>query len=183
MRPQFIVKIENIPPNGLRIQNEWDIHTVEEILQQDIAIYKPRSPLSFNLSFSLLGEKVICEGSFQTEIDINCVCCLTEYRQLLTADFRYVLWPQTTARVERELELHHDDMEIGYYHGDSLDLFSLMREQIYLSLPLNPHCHEGCRGLCPVCGTNLNEKQCTCAGGQTPTESPFAILKKRKQIS
>lgn len=181
MRPQFIVKIENIPPEGLRIQNEWDIQTVEKILHKDSAIYKPRTPLSLNLSFLLFGEKVIFEGNLQLEIKVDCVSCLSEYIQPLQADFRYVLWPQSTASAERELELHQEDMEIGYYHGDSLDVVSLIREQIYLSLPLNPHCHEGCRGLCPVCGINLNEKQCTCSVKQQTKDSPFAILKKLRK--
>jgi DUF177 domain-containing protein len=37
-----------------------------------------------------------------------------------------------------------------------------MREQFYLSLPMKPLCRSDCRGLCVVCGTNLNREPCSC---------------------
>jgi uncharacterized protein len=183
MKQQFIVKVESIPTNGLQLKLEWDIRTVEEILQQDVNTFKSCSPLSLNLSFALLGEKIIIEGGFQTIIRINCVSCLSEFKQPLEADFRYILWPQSTASVEAEQELQQEDMEIGYYQGGVIDLWPLVAEQMYLALPQNPHCHEGCQGLCPSCGTNLNEKQCTCSVTARTKDSPFAVLKNFKKHS
>ena len=112
MKQQFIVKVESIPSTGLQLKDEWDIRTIGEILQQDIDLFKSCSPLSLNLSFSLLGEKIIIEGSFRTTIIINCVSCLSEYKQSLEADFRYILWPQSTTPAEAEQELQQEDMEM-----------------------------------------------------------------------
>jgi uncharacterized protein len=181
MKQQFIVKVESIPSSGLQLKDEWDIRTIEEILQQDITIFKSCSPLSLNLSFALLGEKILIEGSFQTTITINCVSCLSEYKQSLEAGFRYILWPQSTSPVEAEQELQQEDMEIGYYQGGVIDVRPLVSEQIYLALPQNPHCREGCRGLCQTCGANLNEKQCACSVTDEVKNSPFAVLKKLKK--
>ena len=181
MKQQFIVKVESIPSSGLQLKDEWDIRTIEEILQQDVTIFKSCSPLSLNLSFSLLGEKILIEGSFQTTITINCVSCLSEYKQSLEAGFRYILWPQSTSPVEAEQELQQEDMEIGYYQGGVIDVRPLVSEQIYLALPQNPHCREGCHGLCQTCGANLNEKQCACSVTDQVKNSPFAVLKKLKK--
>ena len=181
MKQQFIIKVESIPSSGLQLKDEWDIRTIEEILQQDITIFKSCSPLSLNLSFSLLGEKILIEGSFQTTITINCVSCLSEYKQSLEAGFRYILWPQSTSPVEAEQELQQEDMEIGYYQGGVIDVRPLVSEQIYLALPQNPHCREECRGLCQKCGANLNEKQCACSVTDEVKNSPFAVLKKLKK--
>jgi uncharacterized protein len=50
-----------------------------------------------------------------------------------------------------------------------------MQEQFYLSLPMKPLCAEDCKGLCPVCGTNLNRGTCQC---QRSWDDPrFAALK------
>jgi uncharacterized protein len=181
MKQHFIIKVESIPSSGLQLKDEWDIRTIEETLQQDITIFKSCSPLSLNLSFSLLGEKILIEGSFQTTITINCVSCLSEYEQSLGADFRYILWPQSTSPVEAEQELQQEDMEIGYYQGGAIDLRPLVSEQIYLALPQNPHCREGCRGLCKTCGANLNENPCACAVTDEVKNSPFAVLEKLKK--
>jgi uncharacterized protein len=38
-----------------------------------------------------------------------------------------------------------------------LDLHAWARDALALSVPANLLCREDCAGLCPVCGTNLNE--------------------------
>jgi uncharacterized protein len=42
-----------------------------------------------------------------------------------------------------------------------LDLEPLIREEMLLAIPINPICRPDCKGLCPVCGENLNESQCS----------------------
>ena len=37
-----------------------------------------------------------------------------------------------------------------------------MHEQFVLTLPMKPLCSDDCKGLCPVCGTNLNRGTCDC---------------------
>ncbi len=46
-----------------------------------------------------------------------------------------------------------------------VDLTEDIREAVLLALPANPRCRPDCRGLCPVCGTDLNQGSCGC-----PTE-------------
>jgi uncharacterized protein len=48
------------------------------------------------------------------------------------------------------------------YTGKVIDLDPIVREQLLLALPSYPVCSEGCKGLCPVCGGNLNERECGC---------------------
>jgi uncharacterized protein len=54
-----------------------------------------------------------------------------------------------------------------------------MREQFYLALPMKPLCSEGCKGLCAMCGTNLNKGSCDC---KREWEDPrLAALKELKR--
>ena len=46
--------------------------------------------------------------------------------------------------------------------GNQLDLDDLATSDILLELPSVVYCREDCKGLCPVCGANLNEKDCGC---------------------
>jgi len=43
-----------------------------------------------------------------------------------------------------------------------LDLDELMRADILLELPTKYLCSENCKGLCSVCGKNLNDETCNC---------------------
>ena len=50
--------------------------------------------------------------------------------------------------------------------GD-LDLSQAVREQVALAVPQFVECREDCRGLCPTCGTNLNDASCDCVVEET----------------
>jgi uncharacterized protein len=55
-----------------------------------------------------------------------------------------------------------EEAEEEAYTGKVIDLDPILREQTILALPGYPVCRETCRGLCPACGTNLNERECGC---------------------
>ena len=50
-----------------------------------------------------------------------------------------------------------------FYRDEQIDLNELLREQFYLALPMKPLCSEGCKGICPQCGTNRNAANCDCS--------------------
>jgi len=48
-------------------------------------------------------------------------------------------------------------------HGmEVCDISEDIRTEMTLALPMNLFCRDDCRGLCPVCGENLNQKRCSC---------------------
>ncbi len=57
---------------------------------------------------------------------------------------------------------NEDNDDIIIVAGYTLDLFSLVRDDILLEMPFKHLCSENCRGLCPTCGQNLNEGSCDC---------------------
>ena len=52
--------------------------------------------------------------------------------------------------------------------NDFIDLAPLVHDAIFLDLPLAPLCREQCQGLCPHCGTDLNDETCDCQGPADP---------------
>jgi len=52
--------------------------------------------------------------------------------------------------------------DLAYYNGDEIDIADLVRESMILAEPLNVVCSKDCRGLCPHCGINLNDAECSC---------------------
>jgi uncharacterized protein len=59
-----------------------------------------------------------------------------------------------------------------------VNLESILREQVLLTLPLKPLCSETCKGICPRCGADLNREPCQCPAEDSA--SPFAKLKNIK---
>lgn len=61
-------------------------------------------------------------------------------------------------------ELHEDaDDDLLLCTGEELNLDEVVLSNIILDLPMKHLCRENCKGLCPVCGHNLNEGDCSCA--------------------
>ena len=69
-----------------------------------------------------------------------------------------------TARAVRveEKALDAGEAEMGFYEGDGVELNDVLREFVLLALPMQKLCDENCKGICPVCGQNRNQKDCGC---------------------
>lgn len=62
---------------------------------------------------------------------------------------------------ERMLE-QEDDVDYVILEGKTLDLDTVVTEELFLTFPQKFLCCEDCKGLCPKCGKNLNEGACAC---------------------
>ena len=52
--------------------------------------------------------------------------------------------------------------ETNYIDGYELDVDKLVYEEILLGFPMKVLCKEDCKGICKVCGADLNEGECDC---------------------
>jgi uncharacterized protein len=106
------------------------------------------------------GQNVLIRGSVRFTQQLECSRCLKEIRKMRTERIEALYVPATDLRAE--LQLKEGDMDTLFYDGDSIDLEQLVRDAIILSIPMSPHCRSDCKGLCPGCGRNLNEEECSC---------------------
>jgi uncharacterized protein len=83
---------------------------------------------------------------FDASLDGPCMRCLTDAHAVIPVDAREIEQPG-----EAE-ELHTPYLEEG-----ELDLGRWARDALLLALPPRVLCRDECRGLCAVCGANLNE--------------------------
>ncbi|HEX9136023.1 MAG TPA: DUF177 domain-containing protein, partial [Nitrospirota bacterium] len=61
--------------------------------------------------------------------------------------------------------------------GEEIDPVELVKEQLLISIPMVPLHGPDCKGLCPVCGTNLNEAACSCQKDGSGEFGAFSTLK------
>ena len=62
-------------------------------------------------------------------------------------------------------KLDNQNYETIYFsdHKDSVDLTKILLEILIIEIPFKKLCTNPCKGLCPVCGINLNYKLCSCS--------------------
>ena len=91
-------------------------------------------------------------GDLRGRYHLNCDRCLEKVEADFASDFEDLFLTK----------LSPEDEEAKIFTGDELDLTATILETINLQMPLKTLCSPTCRGLCPVCGTNLNLETCHC---------------------
>ncbi len=97
------------------------------------------------------AQGLLVQIKMQAKTPVECVRCLNEFSQLLEIDFTdlYAFTPDSVTQSGLLLP------ETG-----KIDLGPVIREEMLLATPISPICKPGCKGLCPICGENLNETHC-----------------------
>nr|MBI3612561.1 DUF177 domain-containing protein [Nitrospirota bacterium] len=178
--------LSEIPAEGLQLT----CAAQPDELQLEPGDARVRGEFDLAIEIVKAGRTVHVSGLLAGTFVRQCVRCLNDYdepaRIPFMADYRGEEPPakpqpkRTKPRSEEEeseAEASIEEEEEPYLLvGDRLELAEMLREQIILATPMQPLCREDCRGLCPTCGQDLNERPCDCPGEKQ--DSPFAVLKK-----
>ena len=181
--------IKDVPPEGTRIACVVGREELQ-LEEKDPGI---RDALALTATICAEEATFLVEGELNGLLLHDCVRCLEEFATPADLSFRAVYKdpgsepapdlirgpgqaPSRRRSKEREAAGNSEPEETDCYPvlEQRIELHEMLREQLILSIPMQPLCAEGCQGLCQVCGQNLNVRRCVCKGA--PTESPFAIL-------
>ncbi|MDK9717592.1 MAG: DUF177 domain-containing protein [Trichlorobacter sp.] len=117
------------------------------------------------------------EGTVSVPVQLDCSRCLCSFDRTVFSRFTIFFREGVAVNHEEEdeVELNEHDLISTCFSGDEIDLMPEIAEQVALDIPLKPLCSENCKGLCPVCGIDLNSGSCSCVIEQK--QSKFAALK------
>ena len=76
------------------------------------------------------------------------------------------------------------DDELYPYEGEKLDLTDAFLDNLFLEMPMTSVCSEDCKGLCPICGADLNQGQCSCQNSKIDARLSAleSLLKDHKEV-
>jgi uncharacterized protein len=151
----FLIK----SPIGSRRDFNFDYEKMR--LGEDLTVHN----FSGKARFDRTQQGLLLQGDFEAAADLECVRCLDTFSQSLKWSFSD-LYAFDKGNVT--------DSGLLVPENAQIDLESLVREYALLEIPISPVCKLDCKGLCPVCGENLNLTDC---GHRPESDSPFAALK------
>ncbi len=125
------------------------------------------TPLSVKGKLMCTGEDFIARGEIAVTYKVKCDRCTKEISNTLGFDFS-----EEFAKVEDE-----DYPDRYLFSLNEIDLMPMIMDNMSLMLPMKHLCDAGCKGICPVCGGNLNEKDCGCLEEEKLKNSPFAEIR------
>jgi len=119
-------------------------------------------PVTVSAELRKDGEKVRLVGRLSAMLELDCSRCLDAFPLPVESTFDTLFLPAAANTGDDEHEIKDDDLGVSYYKDEVIDLGEVIREQLYLALPMKPLCRDECLGLCSVCGKNRNRDACTC---------------------
>lgn len=137
---------------------------------------RPTEPVKVTGRLSSAGEgRFYFTGRIEGSVKLPCRLCLEEVDAEVDEDVHLLLAANGADEA--------DDPDVFLYDPNDrmLDLRPAVRENWLLSAPAYVQCREDCKGLCPTCGTNLNESTCSCT--TTKSDPRWDALLKHKSKS
>ena len=98
-------------------------------------------PLDVKANVLKSGTEIFADISLEAPVEYTCSKCLSKFEEIFKKKFNLILEAKPAEAVELDEEI---------------------RQEIILDYPMKIVCKEGCKGLCPNCGQNLNTGECDC---------------------
>ena len=139
-------------------------------VQKRTSSYEPDTFVRLGVTYSILEKEAVeleienlggrkVKIGIKTKVVLSAPCdnCLAEQRVEIPV----------SSEVEVDFNQSEEDRvndlnETAYIDGYDLDVDRLVYEEILLGFPLKVLCQEDCKGICKVCGANLNQGECGC---------------------
>ncbi len=135
----------------------------------DQGVFEARGKGDVHLEFVLESnpDGIRVTGKIGGWVAMECTRCLEAYQQELDLEVdEFYRRPglEVVEDIEGRFSLDYEVPEKDAYviEDEMVDLYVLVNDAIILSLPIKRLCSLECRGLCPVCGENLNRGECGC---------------------
>ncbi|MFQ5543685.1 MAG: DUF177 domain-containing protein [Nitrospiria bacterium] len=169
------IEVEEIPQSGL--------HLSFELTGSEPAFKERGVSLTAPAHIDLVAhrhqeQEVYVQGRVDATLGSECDRCLKRYGHPVQVDFYFDFIPRPESPRkpgEEGSNFHNIVGEPFFYEGHQIEIDNEIADQLLLALPIRLLCTTDCQGLCPQCGTDLNDTKCAC-----PTELPdfcWAALK------
>ncbi len=148
---------------GMRYRYEVD---EPPIVDEDLECTQP---VRGEITFTNTGSVLLIDGGVKTKVAVPCSRCIVDYEHPIAApiseQFTLVAAPSGPGgrRGLATVEEDENPSAAKLFEGHLLDLTELLRQSVTLQIPSQPLHDEVCKGLCQICGKDLNEGPCTCS--------------------
>ena len=156
------IDLTNIPAEGKYTKFKltpdlWKAHS-----GKDDRILGLESPLFGWIKLYKAGESIVAEGCVSGGLILRCDRCVESYTKSLSKDFKLYL-SLLPYKGGSDVSLSRDDLDLEFIDDNYLDVYRVIEEQLILAMPIKTICSNDCKGLCPMCGCNLNRITCSCS--------------------
>lgn len=131
---------EDVPFDFTVSADLLDLSTSDVLFLGDVKI---KGTLKF------IGDGYFAKGDIRVNKKFICDRCLRDVEMVANIAFE-------------EKFANYETEDAAFFSGDEIDLTDAVRDTVLLNEPIGHLCKEDCKGLCKICGKDLNEGDCGC---------------------
>lgn len=135
------------------------------------------SGIDFDLVLTNAGDGILVTGMLRAHVAGVCDRCLDPAEMDISAEVAEYYLFEELGQLEQDED---DDLDYALVAPDNtIDLSDALLLALLMETPFVVLCSEDCKGLCPMCGENLNEVDCGHAQliiERRAASNPFSVL-------
>jgi uncharacterized protein len=164
------IKINDIPPEGLTLEvaRKLDLFDTGTASTAFTAVLSIRPTGGGNLHIS---------GRVKAGPQLECSRCLKSFVYSIDTALNIDVAPVSAMGTAPEHELAGGELDMEFYQGEEIEPLNFVKEQLLISIPMVPLHSPDCKGLCMVCGADLNSAGCGCKKDKRDEFGAFSVLK------
>ncbi|MFZ5966337.1 MAG: YceD family protein [Bacillota bacterium] len=112
------------------------------------------SPVSLRGNIVRNEEGIFLRGTIECTVDLTCHRCLSHFEMSIASEIDAKLVTEDSPDIDWD--------QYFIIHDNMIDITNIIESTLIMTLPIKILCHENCKGLCSVCGVNLNTSSCHC---------------------
>ncbi|MDL2336015.1 MAG: DUF177 domain-containing protein [Chloroflexota bacterium] len=134
-------------------ERRYTVEPTELAMYDDLRL---AAPIAGEVRLARTTRSILARASLSTAIEVSCSRCLTPIVAPISVEIEEEALPTIDIDTGQPLDPgdEPDALRLDAHH--ELDLDEPIREAISLAEPIALLCRPDCRGLCPVCGVDLN---------------------------
>ena len=129
------IVVNRVPTGGMTDQAAYDPAALD-LIRFDV---RHQHPIAVSAFIVRTEGDLVVQAQIAGRLEMTCARCLSPFERPLTMSTTLTYDVQPT---------------------DVVDITDDVRQEVILAYPMIPVCHADCKGLCPVCGQNLNSQAC-----------------------
>ena len=168
----MVIRISDIPPEGLTLKLAQEL----DLFDQGAATTAFQAVIGIS---TMSGGVLRVSGKIHSSPVLECSRCLENFIFAIDTELDIELAPVGSLGAAAEHELAGGELDTEFYEGDTIEPVDLIKEQLLISIPMVPLHSPECKGLCSVCGTDLNKSDC---GHQRNAPGDFGAFSALKDL-
>ena len=136
-----------------RVEQQYTVYPEFSVYKTNYGEYEILHKEPFTLKITKLeDDKLHIEGKVNLTLGIPCDRCL----EIVGTDISF--------EISKDIDFNNEDVEedLTFIEGHNINIDEMLYPEIFLSLPSKVLCSDDCKGICRVCGKNLNQDECGC---------------------